>query len=386
MATALIRKLRLPVILIINLFIGYHLSTASSFAPSDKYIRVAIIQDAASLSLKVSGSCRILDPGTGRVLWRAGSMWTTVAPYSEGILVAGKGFKARKIMVKADDAGLIVINGRRFRGAIELIKKDDGRLFAINHIELEDYIRGILYHESSHYWPEEALKAQAIVCRTYAAYQMQENRAKDFDVTSDIYSQVYGGETSERYRTNAAVDATRGKVLTYKGKTFPAYFHATCAGHTEDAALLWNINIPPLKGVACRFCKNSPHFSWHAVLAQKKVKEALLKAGYNLGGDIREIKVLGKDASGRIAKLRIVSRTKDTDIEAKDLRNVIGPNLIRSTNFTIQVTGSDLVLEGLGWGHGVGLCQWGGYFMAKEGYNYKKILEYYYPESRVETL
>ncbi len=356
-----------------------------SYAQTERVIRVAIIQDAASLSLKVSGPCQIIEPGTGRVLLRQRNIQTTVTAYNEGIVFAGKSFKEGKITVQTDEPGVIIINGRRFRGDIELMRKDNSRLSAINHIGLEDYIRGILYHESSHYWPQEALKAQAIVCRTYAVYQMQESRAKDYDVTSDIYSQVYGGKTSERYRTSAAVDATRGEVLTYKGKSFPSYYHATCAGHTEDAALLWNIDITPLKGVPCGFCKNSPHFNWHAVLTGTLVKAALTKAGYALSGDIGDIKILGRDASGRITKLRILSGAKETVIEAKDLRNILGPNLIRSTNFIVHVISRDVVFEGFGWGHGVGLCQWGAYFMAKEGRSYKQILEYYYPGSRVET-
>jgi stage II sporulation protein D len=230
----------------------------------------------------------------------------------------------------------------------------------------------------------EALKAQAIVCRTYAVYQMQENKSRDFDVTSDIYSQVYGGKTSERYRTNEAVDATKGQILTYQDKVFPAYFHATCAGHTEDAAVLWNIDIAPLKGVVCNYCKDSPHFNWHLTLDRGELRQRLVNAGYKMGM-IKNIEILGKNKSGRITNLNITTTTKDVSISAKAFRNIVGPNEIRSTNFTVNLSGDDLVFEGFGWGHGVGLCQWGAYFMATQGKTAEQILKFYYPQSNVKA-
>jgi stage II sporulation protein D len=214
---------------------------------------------------------------------------------------------------------------------------------------------------------------------------MEENKLKDFDVTSDIYSQVYGGKTSERYRTNKAVDATAGIVLTYRGKVIPAYFHATCGGHTEDASRLWDIDIVPLKGVVCNFCRGSRHFNWHAVLSLGEIEKKLKEGGFKIG-QLKDIQILGRDASGRITDLRLVSLQEEVKISAKDFRNIIGPNLIRSANFTVEIADSDAVFEGVGWGHGVGLCQWGAYFMAKQGYNFEQILKYYYPDSEISLI
>ena len=381
MVSPLNYRLKLVIILAI-LAAACYMPHATCPAQLFQYIRVAIIQDTASLNLRISGPYEIRDSLSQQVLSRGKNLKTTVAAYKEGILLGGKSFNTPKIFIQTDGSGVIVIDGRRFRGDIQLIKKDNAHLMVINRIELEDYIRGILYHESSHYWPLEALKAQAIVCRSYALYQMQENRLKDYDVTSDIYSQVYGGMTSERYRTNRAVDVTEGEVLHYQGKIFPTYYHATCGGYTEDASLLWNIDIVPLKGVPCRFCQDSPHFRWHNVLAKDEIQEKLTDAGYKTN-NIEDILILGKDKSGRITDLKISTDKKDISILAKDFRNIIGPNLIRSTNFKVKVVENDVVFEGFGWGHGVGLCQWGAYFMAKQGYSYKEILKYYYPGSEL---
>jgi stage II sporulation protein D len=231
----------------------------------------------------------------------------------------------------------------------------------------------------------EALKAQAIVSRTYALYQIQENKAKDFDLTSDIYSQVYGGQASERYRTNKAVDESKGQALFYKGKIIPAFFHATCAGHTENAQLLWNIDLAPLKGVVCNFCRESPHFNWHYDLPVKEIEKKLSDGGWKVK-NITNIGIEGKDASGRITNLIIKSEAGETKVSAKDFREKIGPNIINSTNFSVAIAGKDAVFEGIGWGHGVGLCQWGAYFMAKDGHSSEEILKYYYPGVNVKTI
>lgn len=353
------------------------------YAQKQTFMRVAIIQDAESLNLKINGAYEIRDAQDG-LLVQGRNLKSTAAVYAKGILLAGRSFSADRILLEAKEEEAILVNGRRFRGIIQLIKKDNAHLAVVNYIDLEDYIKGVLYHEVSHYWPLQVLKAQAVACRTYALYQIEKNKARDYDATSDIYSQVYGGRTSERYRTNQAVRETKGKVLTYQGKIFPAYYHATCAGYTEDAVLLWDIDLAPLKGVPCDFCKDSPHFAWHYVLAQDELVQKLSTAGYKIGKP-REIVVADRDKSNRVTKLKFSDDKKTIEISAKDFRNIIGPNIIRSTNFTVDLANDDVVFVGSGWGHGVGLCQWGAYFMAKLGYSDEQILRYYYPQADVKT-
>jgi len=379
-----IRRLKLIVIVAILLYaIRYTLYAYS--AQESNYIRVAIIQDTVSLRLKINGLYEVIDSASNRSLSQGRYLNTTVTAYKYGILLGSIKANTNRLLIKPKASGSVVINGRRFRGDIQLIKKDNLHLLAVNYIELEDYIQGILYHEASHYWPIEALKAQAIVCRTYAAYQIGENKSKDYDVTSDIYSQVYGGKTSERYRTNKAVAQTKGQILTYQDKIFPAYFHATCGGHTEEARLLWNIDMPPLRGVTCGFCRASPHFRWHCVLDLKEIADKLTQSGYKID-NIQDIDTLDIDKSGRAINLKFVSDNGELKISTKDFRHIFGPSIIRSTNFKVKVIDHDAVFEGFGWGHGVGLCQWGAYFMAKTGSNAEEIIQYYYPGSQITTL
>jgi stage II sporulation protein D len=170
---------------VISLFIFLFLTHNSSlithhyaYAQAPQYIRVAIVQDAPSIRLKVNGFYEAINSGNNEILLRGRNLNTTVTVYRGGILLGNIKSDIDKLLIKPNEPDAVVIDGRMFRGNIQLIKKDNSHLSVINHIELEDYIKGILYHESSHYWPQEALKAQAIACRTFALYQTQENALK----------------------------------------------------------------------------------------------------------------------------------------------------------------------------------------------------------------
>ncbi|MFC1805242.1 SpoIID/LytB domain-containing protein [Candidatus Omnitrophota bacterium] len=353
-------------------------------ASEQSFVRVAVAREASQLNLQVKGTYQITEKRDGRILTRGRDLRTTLVACEGGILMGERSFSLEKLFIDAKSSESITINGRRFRGDMQIIK-DGFTLTAVNYIDFEDYIKGVLYHEASHYWPQEALRAQAVAARTFAYDQTRQNSSRAFDVTNDIYSQVYGGRVSERYRTNKAVEATRGEILTYNGRAFPTYYHATCAGHTEDASLLWNIDIPPLEGVACPYCKESPHYSWQRVLSLKEIAEKLSAGGYEIK-DIEEIIPLEKDASGRIKLIKIGSSDADLTIAAKHFRRILNPNIIRSTNFSVEIAESDAVFSGFGWGHGAGMCQWGAYFMSKEGKDYEEILDHYYPGAELETI
>ncbi len=362
-------------VLLLFLFFGY--SNAETV-----FVRINVIENAPALKARVKGFYEITNPKNGSVLFRGKNLVSDVTTYTGGIMLKGIKFKGSRITLKAADTDSININNLKVRGFIEIIKDDKDKFMVVNYIEMEDYIKGILYHEVSHYWPFGVLKAQAIVSRTYAAYQLRENKAKDFDMRSDIYSQVYGGRASERYRTNKAVDETKGMIICYKGRVIPAYFHAACAGHTEDASLLWKTNLKPLKGVECNFCKDSPHFHWTYSIDKGTLIKKLSDAGHKTVS-IDTIGIDGRDKSQRITDLIITSGKKTVRIPAKDFRLILGPNLIRSTNFDVKAQGDNFVFEGKGWGHGVGMCQWGAYFMAKNGAVYSDIISYYYPGTEI---
>ena len=361
-----------------------------SFDRDSNSVRIAIFQDLDEFDISVRGEYKILDAVNKRILdegWVLRDRKVKIrAEQTNGIRIGLKNYPVNKLTIAPTFDATVYINQRRFSGAVNIIRTADQKLLLVNVVGLEAYIKGVLYHEVSHRWPMDALKSQAVAARSYAIYRMQNSADKDFDVTNDIYSQVYGGKTSERYRTNLAVEWTKNQVLTYAGKILPAYFHATCAGHTENVSELWKQDILPLKGVFCPYCKNSPHYNWKQNFRLKDIQDKLNAAGYKIGL-IQDIRIVERNRSNRIRKLLITDRQGESlAISGKDFRNLVGPNLIRSNNYDIEMKGYFFDMNGHGWGHGVGLCQWGADEMARQHYKYDEILNFYYPAAKIEMI
>ncbi|TAN61482.1 SpoIID/LytB domain-containing protein [bacterium] len=356
--------------------------TGNTFA-AEEPVRVAIARDVTSTYLMVKGSFEVRDMDNNRLVYKGRNLKKSLIGLSDNRIsfpYLKKGVSGR-LQITPLSGGYVSVNKRSYRGKINLIALD-GRLLVVNELGLEDYLRGVISNEVAHYWPMEALKAQAIIARTYALYQKQFTKNKYFDLTSDVYSQVYGGRPAQRWRTNRAVDLTRAKVLTFQGNLFPTYYHATCAGKTEDSLELWKIDLASLKGVVCGFCADSPHFRWQAKIDLGQMKDKLVKKGFSIV-DISGVEITRLSASGRVSALKIQGENAGIEITAKDFRQALGPDVIRSLNFTIRVISGIAYIDGLGWGHGVGLCQWGMYKMARNGYKHAQILEYYFPQSKL---
>ncbi|MDP8266091.1 MAG: SpoIID/LytB domain-containing protein [Candidatus Aceula meridiana] len=347
-------------------------------------VRIAILRGVGEFTLQVKGPYQVLNFDSKETLGQEKFLKAKkVVPTKDGIQIGEKHYLKDKIKISPQKEASVYINNRRFRGEIDIIKNVNNHLLVVNVIDLENYIKGVLYHEISDRWPLEAIKAQAIAARTYALYSMQNSKSPFYDVRSDIYSQVYGGRTSEKYRTNIAVERTAGLVLVYRDKILPAFYHATCAGHTENVAALWDNNLPPLRGVVCNFCKKSPHYSWKKNMRLKDIQDKLNEKGYAFGR-ITHMQVLDRNPSGRITTIKITTDDdKQTIVSGKEFRDIVGPNVIRSNNYVIDMKGYYVDFLGRGWGHGVGLCQWGAYFMSREGYSYDEILSFYYPGARI---
>ncbi len=346
-------------------------------------VRVAVVKGADSVKIFIAGNFKIVDYISKTVLLEEKYLpETDLTATDTGFGLEGKEFGACVISLEPVGGSRVYINGRIFRGEIRVFK-DVSKLVVVNTVDLEEYLYGVMRNEVSTWWPMEALKAQAIAARTYALNQINESKGKDYDVTADVGSQVYGGIFSEKWRTNRAVDETRDKVLTYNGAIFPAFFHATCGGSTFDADYLWNIDLPVLKGVKCRWCRKSPHFNWEKWMPVKEVEQKFAAAGYFVG-DIIGFEATKRDPfSARILELKIKGSKGDAPILAKDFRRIIGADIVRSTNFKVTLVGEYVAFEGLGWGHGVGLCQWGAYYMSRAGKKASEILDFYYPGSKL---
>ncbi len=352
-----------------------------------RHIRVAVIRDAQSLVLTLRAPFQIKTLHTDEVLLEGKRLKKAeVRPVTNGLKIDKTTFKIYGVKIETEKQARIYLNNRRFRGNIEIIKNSDQKLLVVNEVDIENYLYGVLRTEMPYYWPLEALKAQAVCARTFALYQNSINTNKDYDLTNDVYSQVYGGKSSEKFWSNRAVNKTIGEVLTYQDKLFPAYFHSTSGSHTENVTQVWGgSSIAPLKGVKDPFCERSPHYRWKYTIKLTEIQAKLSAGGYN-PGKISGIITGKRNASGRVREVKIKGRKGTVTIPANKFRHLVGINLIRSTNFRVEIIPSYAKFSGLGWGHGVGLCQWGAYVMARRGYKYKQILEYYYPGAKIENI
>lgn len=357
-------------------------ASALTLSEAPVFVRVAVVKDVPSVKVFIAGSYKIINAITKENLLEGRYLRSCLLTVTDtGFNLGEDRLSANVIEIESVGGARVYINDRIFRGGIRILKSNKG-LVAVNTVELEEYLYGVVRNEVSTWWPMEAIKAQVIAARTYALYQIKESRGKDYDVTADVGSQVYGGIFSEKWRTSRAVDLTRGKVLAYNGAIFPTYFHATCGGATFDAANLWNISLPPLRGVKCDWCKKSPHYSWEKWVPLKEAETKLKNAGYAVG-DIEAFEVIKKDSSGRILEIEVKGSQDAVDMAGKDFRLIIGADILRSTNFKATIIRDYVVFEGSGWGHGVGMCQWGAYYMSRAGKKTDEILRFYYPGSKI---
>jgi stage II sporulation protein D len=357
--------------------------------PADvRVIRVAVLRAQKDIRLSVSGPFEVSDAATLKVLWKSRNLSTVkAAAVPEGLKIGTKIFSSRSLLITDHRLAGIIVNKRPYRGDAVLTKDKDGALLVVNVVDLEFYVKGVLYHEISNKWPMDAIKAQAVATRTYALYQEDVMKAQAYDVTADTSSQVYGGFASEKNKTNRGVNFTAGEVLTFQGKIFPAYFYATCGGKSESASELWKTDMEPLRGGrVCPYCATSPHYFWRIALSLGEIQK---KCGpvYTLKEPLESIAIAERTVTGRARTLEFMDANGEVQqVSAKDLRRLLGSDILRSTNFSVNVEDGKAVFEGKGWGHGVGLCQWGAMQMAKDGFSYVEILKFYYPGATISKV
>lgn len=279
----------------------------------------------------------------------------------------------------------ILMNGQPYRGSMEL-RSAHGIISVINSVTIYEYLISVVPGEIPANWEQEALKAQAVAARTYAYYQLLASRKKSegFDLEATTNSQVYRGMSDEKPRTTDAVTETSGEIITYEAKPILSYFHSTCGGKTIDDRHVWNAShLPYLQGVSCGFCNDSTKFEWESRLSLEEIRNSLLKK-YPVIGSIRNISFRKKD--DRVTEVLIKHTRGNLKITGNSFRLMFPPERIRSLYFISKKYADGLVLAGHGWGHGVGMCQWGARGMAIRGYRYREILKHYYTDVAVTSV
>ncbi|MFI5363285.1 MAG: SpoIID/LytB domain-containing protein [Elusimicrobiota bacterium] len=351
-------------------------------------IQIAIVRQAVSAVIAPEGDVRLLVPGAKpRPLEWKGAL--TLTPRVGGLRLSQLKLPT-ETRLEPQGGSAIKVGPDRHRGAL-ILRLDPGQTVTIvEEVPLEDYLEGVLPHEMDPDWPIEALKAQAVVARSFAYANLGRFRKDGFDLTADTRSQMYRGTTAVNDNVRRAVRETRGEVLGWHGQLLRVYYHACCGGRTENAAEVWGgdpaATPPPLRGVKDPWCSVSPHMRWTAYFAFVDVTAAVDER-VRLPGPLKSLKIGRRDIAGYVSEFIARSGKISERIKASDLRATLGAGDLKSLRISrVSVKKKGLEFVGAGSGHGVGLCQWGARVQAAKGRSYEKILAFYFPGSELSEI
>jgi stage II sporulation protein D len=379
----------------------------------DATIRVLLSASAAVPRIASPGGLLLTDRdgallvrGTREAVWRVerdGRRVRAVRPDGVGTVWVEAPLLARPM-----NGALLSIGGTPYRGDLALYASDTGVL-VVNVVKIDDYLRGVVPLEIGTRSDADsaAVQAQAVTARSYAYVHLTTEPARVFDVTAGVLDQVYGGVAAETPVASEAVESTRTLVLRFAGRVVNAPYHSTCGGSTATASEIWRSNDEPyLQRVSDRipgsdrfYCDLSPRFRWTKSLDGSTLNAALAQylatytsvPGRN-PGIARDVTVGSRTPSGRIGTITITTDRGNFVVRGNDTRFVLrapGGELLNSTYFSIETTPASngtlarLTLHGMGYGHGVGMCQWGAIGRARAGQDYRTILRTYYPGTTV---
>ncbi|MDR5697709.1 MAG: SpoIID/LytB domain-containing protein [Armatimonadota bacterium] len=351
------------------------------FAPSagqvPPSVRVGLMIGQPEVTLSADGLLEVVDVIFDRREQLSRGAWTFRAAPS-GIEIPGLTRYGDVVRVRAagDRPVRVEDRMRAYRGTIELRRTERG-LTVINELELEPYLYGVIKLEINPAWPPEAVRAQAVAARTLAVHSLGRFAREGYDLRDTTDSQVYGGVTFEDPRATEAVDATRGLILVHAGRPILAAYHADSGGRTESSENVWGTAYPYLRGVDDPYSAGSPYERWAVSLALSEIGNRLRRGGLGVQ-DLRGLEVARTSESGRVLTLRVLTDGASLELTGHRFRLLMGADVIRSTKFAVRVEGPSAVFEGSGWGHGVGMSQWGARGMAMRGMTFAQILRHYY--------
>lgn len=334
----------------------------------------------------------------------------------------------KSMKIQSPSSSPIKINNKRYRGYLTFDTVDK-QLAAINNVGLEEYLYGVVPREMPSTFSYEALKAQAVAARSYAICSVTRNKDKSFDLYDTVSSQVYGGFDAERDNVRKAVDETRGQILLSEGKVVNATYSSSNGGYTADANDVWGAKYKYLISKEDKYSINEPNYNWNFQINANDLINGLKKQGINVNS-INQIYVKECNNSKRVKTVAIMDGAKEVLVDNNKFKNAIGANKFKSSMYTIEASGvsaatqapdndsdgevtvlfedgvaifisseasekaspspaisadAKIKIAGHGWGHGVGLSQWGANNMAKAGLKYDEILKFYYDGAEISN-
>jgi stage II sporulation protein D len=375
-------------------------------------LRIGLVAGAGSASVGGGGSLVVNEPdGAPVATIPAGRSWQITVSGAGVALASPDGWSSPELdaltVVPLERGGAVRMNGRSYRGVAEVFRDRTG-LTVVNRVGMESYLLGVVSAEMGRRSSSElaALQAQAVVSRTYALRNLRRWRAQGFDLYATVADQVYGGVASETPESREAVVSTRGRVITYGGAPIEALYFSTCGGRTAEAVEVFRSAARPyLRSIADQapsgavYCSISPRFRWHEEWTGESLRATLQRNLPQETGitaeqvrEVTDVRITRRTPSGRADQLTIGLGGSEVRVEGTAVRRVLRPangQLLRSSAFTLGVSGvglgvTRLTADGMGAGHGVGLCQWGAVGRARAGQGYQQILAAYYPGTSLE--
>lgn len=357
--------------------------TAQPARKAEPILRIGLQQGASALTVTPLVSKMQLRTESSKAYPLKAAEPVEIRWQNSSFLVGTEKLKGERLQlapaVALPDDAHFALAGRSYRGILEILAKKGG-LTAVNLVPLDDYLLSVVPEEMPTDWPAEALKAQSIAARSFALHNRDRHGADGFDLCTTTHCQVYTGVGAEKTASTAAIKATEGEVLFYGTEPIDALFHTDSGGMTENSENVWGSFVPYLRAVKDTPAKTMP---WTKEVPVAVFEQKLAAKGHKVG-KVRSLALsslqIGKAAADRTASGRVktitVKGTKGTaSLTGNELRSMFG---LKSTLFDVKLQGSKVVFAGFGFGHGLGISQWGAKRLAADGMKYGDILHHYY--------
>lgn len=367
---------------------------------------MAVVAGATEAMLGGQGETAAVIDGAPAFRLRPGEQ-VQIRPQGRGIVVQGERAAQRFERLTFVPLGadrFVTINGRPYRGVADVYQRDSA-VVVVNRLSIEGYLAGVVSAEMGRRTDAEAaaLGAQAIVSRTYAIANRARYGSLGYDLLAGVTDQVYGGVAAEQPEGNRAVQATRGLIVTYSGRPISVFFHSTCGYSTASPVEAFRTirqqrylrPISDRKPGGGYYCDISPRFRWRvewsrdtlSAILRRTVPAAIGVQALSIER-VEGLRVAQTGPSGRITDLRIRVPGGEIPISGPNLRAVLRtPSGEQLGSTAVQFSQRDdgtIVAAGAGWGHGVGLCQWGSVGRARAGQSYRAIVGAYFPGAAIE--
>ena len=329
-------------------------------------VEVGLLSGQSQVEIEGLSHFRIETNGKVWKSYNAGKR-ISVSRKGKNIVLEGKAFNAPVYFTTGNGEEAFSVKGNRYRGEMKIIPSAwNNGVTVVNRVPMELYLKGVVPSEIVPSWKPD-----------------------------DTRSQVYRGCSVETSATNKAVEETAGEIITYNGKAIDALFHANGGGYTEDSENVWGSYVPYLRGVK-EENSSTVNRPWRKIVSIDSFSNAISRAGYPVG-KVKKIGLSRLHMGNNKAKDRGVSgRVKTMEITGKSGRKIIPGEVIQSafdldsTLFDISAKGNNLIITGYGFGHGLGLSQWGAEAMAEKNGDgkeyYKRILLHYFTGSKIEKI